>query len=160
VKDYIEIGLSEGANLVVGGEAPDDPTLAGGAYLMPTVFDAVTNDMRIAKEEIFGPVLDHPVRTEAEAISLANGDPLRPVRLGWSRDIGKALRTAKGIQAGVLSVNSNSSVIPRRRSVATRCRASARAGHVRDRAVHRDEDIFNRPAVNGAAERRGHASGS
>jgi betaine-aldehyde dehydrogenase len=111
VKDYIEIGLGEGANLVVGGVAPDDPALAGGAYLMPAVFDGVSNDMRIAKEEIFGPVVSIiPFDTEAEAIKLANATPYGLSGSVWSRDIGKALRTAKGIQAGVLSVNCNSSV--------------------------------------------------
>jgi betaine-aldehyde dehydrogenase len=111
VKDYIEIGLAEGANLVVGGEAPDDPALAKGAYLMPAVFDGVSNDMRVAKEEIFGPVVSIiPFDTEAEAIKLANATPYGLSGSVWSRDIGKALRTAKGIQAGVLSVNSNSSV--------------------------------------------------
>ena len=111
VRDYIEIGLGEGARLVVGGEAPDDPSLADGAYLMPAVFDGVSNDMRIAKEEIFGPVVSViPFDTEAEAIRLANATPYGLSGSVWSRDIGKALRTAKGIQAGVLSVNSNSSV--------------------------------------------------
>jgi acyl-CoA reductase-like NAD-dependent aldehyde dehydrogenase len=111
VRDYIEIGLGEGATLVVGGEAPDDPALATGAYLMPTVFDGVNNDMRIAKEEIFGPVVSIiPFDDEAEAIRLANATPYGLSGSVWSRDIGKALRTAKGIQAGVLSVNSNSSV--------------------------------------------------
>jgi betaine-aldehyde dehydrogenase len=111
VKDYIEIGLAEGAKLVVGGEAPDDPALASGAYLMPAVFDGVSNDMRIAREEIFGPVVSIiPFDTEAEAIRLANATPYGLSGSVWSRDIGKALRTAKGIQAGVLSVNSNSSV--------------------------------------------------
>jgi betaine-aldehyde dehydrogenase len=111
VKDYIEIGLGEGANIVVGGEAPDDPALAAGAYLMPTVFDNVGADMRIAREEIFGPVVSIiPFDTETEAIRLANATPYGLSGSVWSRDIGKALRTAKGIQAGVLSVNSNSSV--------------------------------------------------
>jgi betaine-aldehyde dehydrogenase len=111
VKEYIEIGLAEGATLVVGGEAPDDPALAAGAYLMPTVFDGVTNEMRIAREEIFGPVVSIiPFDTEAEAIRLANATPYGLSGSIWSRDIGKALRTAKGVQAGVLSINSNSSV--------------------------------------------------
>ncbi|HEV8401649.1 MAG TPA: aldehyde dehydrogenase family protein, partial [Candidatus Limnocylindrales bacterium] len=111
VKDYIEIGLGEGANLVVGGVAPEDAGLRDGAFLMPAVFDAVSNDMRVAKEEIFGPVVTViPFDTEAEAIRLANATPYGLSGSVWSRDIGKALRTAKGIQAGVLSVNSNSSV--------------------------------------------------
>ncbi len=111
VRDYIEIGLSEGANLVVGGEAPDDAALKDGAYLMPAVFDGVSNDMRIAREEIFGPVVAIiPFDTEEEAIRLANATPYGLSGSVWSRDIGKALRTARGIQAGVLSVNCNSSV--------------------------------------------------
>jgi betaine-aldehyde dehydrogenase len=111
VKDYIEIGLSEGASIVVGGEPPDDPSLAGGAYLMPTVFDGVSNDMRIAREEIFGPVVSViPFDNEEEAVRLANATPYGLSGSVWSRDIGKALRTARGLQAGVISVNSNSSV--------------------------------------------------
>jgi betaine-aldehyde dehydrogenase len=111
VREYIEIGLAEGATLVVGGDAPDDPALAGGAYLMPTVFDGVGNDMRIAREEIFGPVVSViPFDTEEEAVRLANATPYGLSASVWSRDIGRALRTARGVQAGVISVNSNSSV--------------------------------------------------
>jgi betaine-aldehyde dehydrogenase len=111
VANYIEIGLGEGANLVVGGVEPDDEALKGGAYLMPAVFDNVGADMRIAREEIFGPVVSViPFDTEAEAIRLANATPYGLSGSVWSRDIGKAIRTAKGIQAGVLSINSNSSV--------------------------------------------------
>jgi acyl-CoA reductase-like NAD-dependent aldehyde dehydrogenase len=111
VEHYIEIGLEEGANLVVGGVEPDDASFKHGAYLMPAVFDGVNADMRIAREEIFGPVVSIiPFDTEAEAIRLANATPYGLSGSVWSRDIGKALRTAKGIQAGVLSVNSNSSV--------------------------------------------------
>jgi acyl-CoA reductase-like NAD-dependent aldehyde dehydrogenase len=111
VRDYIEIGLGEGASLVIGGDAPDDPALEGGAYLMPTVFDGVSNDMRIAREEIFGPVVSIiAFDSEEEALRLANATPYGLSGSVWSRDIGKALRTAKGLQSGVISVNSNSSV--------------------------------------------------
>ena len=111
VHDYIEIGLAEGATLVVGGGEPQDPALADGAYLMPTVFDGVSNDMRIAREEIFGPVVSIiAFDTEEEALRLANATPYGLSGSIWSRDIGKALRTAKGLQSGVISVNSNSSV--------------------------------------------------
>jgi acyl-CoA reductase-like NAD-dependent aldehyde dehydrogenase len=111
VKDYIEIGLGEGATVVVGGTAPEDPALADGAYLLPTVFDGVDNDMRIAREEIFGPVVSViPFDTEEDALRLANATPFGLSGSIWSRDIGKALRAAKALQSGVISVNSNSSV--------------------------------------------------
>ena len=87
------------------------PALAGGVYLEPTVFGGVSNDMRIAREEIFGPVVSIiPFDTEEEAVRLANATPYGLSGSIWSRDIGRALRTAKAVQAGVLSVNSNSSV--------------------------------------------------
>jgi acyl-CoA reductase-like NAD-dependent aldehyde dehydrogenase len=111
VEEYITAGLEEGARVVVGGTRPDDPSLAAGAYLLPTVFDGVTNDMRIAREEIFGPVVAViPFDTEEEAIRLANATPYGLSASVWSRDIGRALRTARAVQAGVISVNSNSSV--------------------------------------------------
>ncbi len=111
VKDYIEIGLGEGATLVVGGTPPEDPALADGAYLLPTVFDSVHNDMRIAREEIFGPVVSViPFDTEEEALKLANATPYGLSGSIWSRDIGKAMRAAKALQSGVISINSNSSV--------------------------------------------------
>ena len=111
VLDYIGIGREEGAELLAGGGVPDDPALAAGTYVMPTVFTGVSNEMRIAREEIFGPVVAIiPFDTEEEAIRLANATPYGLSGSVWSRDIGKALRTAKGLQAGVLSVNCNSSV--------------------------------------------------
>jgi acyl-CoA reductase-like NAD-dependent aldehyde dehydrogenase len=111
VMDYIEIGREEGATIVVGGDVPSEPAFADGAYLMPTVFDNVTNDMRIAREEIFGPVVGIiPFDTEEEAIRLANDTPFGLSGSVWSRDIGRALRTARAMESGVISVNSNSSV--------------------------------------------------
>ncbi len=111
VMDYIEIGRGEGAEVVVGGEVPEGEAYANGAYLLPTVFDNVHNDMRIAREEIFGPVVAViPFDGEADGLRLANDTPYGLSGSIWSRDIGRALRAAKALQAGVISVNSNSSV--------------------------------------------------
>jgi acyl-CoA reductase-like NAD-dependent aldehyde dehydrogenase len=111
VTDYIGIGKEEGAELVYGGEAPSGEPFDIGAYLMPTIFDAARTDMRIVREEIFGPVVAIiPFSDEAEAIRLANDTPYGLAGSIWSRDIGRALRVARAVKAGVLSVNSNEGV--------------------------------------------------
>ncbi|MGD0247626.1 MAG: aldehyde dehydrogenase family protein [Candidatus Limnocylindrales bacterium] len=111
VLDYIRVGREEGARVVVGGGIPAEPAYARGAYIQPTVFDQVGSEMRIAQEEIFGPVVVViPFDTEEEAVRLANATPFGLSGSVWTRDIAKAIRTAKGIQSGVISVNCNSSV--------------------------------------------------
>jgi acyl-CoA reductase-like NAD-dependent aldehyde dehydrogenase len=111
VVGYIEVGREEGAELVYGGSAPTGDAFDRGAFLMPTIFDGARPDMRIVREEIFGPVVTIiPFDEEAEAVRLANDTPYGLSGSIWSRDIGKALRVARGVRAGVLSINSNSSV--------------------------------------------------
>jgi acyl-CoA reductase-like NAD-dependent aldehyde dehydrogenase len=111
VADYIAIGRDEGAELIYGGEAPSGDPFDAGAYLMPTIFDACRTDMRIVREEIFGPVVAViAFADEAEAVRLANDTPYGLSGSVWSRDLAKAIRVARGVRAGVLSVNSNSSV--------------------------------------------------
>ncbi|MGA3030418.1 MAG: aldehyde dehydrogenase family protein [Candidatus Limnocylindrales bacterium] len=111
VLDYIRIGREEGARVVVGGGIPAEPAYARGAYIQPTVFDNVGSNMRIAQEEIFGPVVAViPFDTEEEAVRLANDTPFGLSGSIWTRDIAKAIRTARGVRSGVLSINCNSSV--------------------------------------------------
>jgi acyl-CoA reductase-like NAD-dependent aldehyde dehydrogenase len=111
VLDYVASGRDEGAELVTGGVAPTGDPFDIGAYLQPTIFDGCRTDMRIVREEIFGPVVTViPFSDEAEAVRLANDTPYGLSGSIWSSNLGRALRVAKGIKAGVLSVNSNASV--------------------------------------------------
>jgi betaine-aldehyde dehydrogenase len=111
VSGYVDIGKGEGAALVYGGEPLSGDPFDAGAYWMPTIFDACRTDMRLVREEIFGPVVAIiPFEDEGDAVRLANDTPYGLSGSIWSRDIGKALRVAKGVRAGVLSVNSNASV--------------------------------------------------
>jgi gamma-glutamyl-gamma-aminobutyraldehyde dehydrogenase len=100
----IESGRSEGARLVMGGDAPADRP--AGAYVNPTLFTGVRNDMRIAREEIFGPVAGLiPFDTVDEAIAIAN-DTIYGLAAGvWTRDLSTALHCVREVQAGVVWVN-------------------------------------------------------
>jgi len=103
VKGYFEIARQDGARLVSGGEPLD---VDGGFFVPPTVYADVTNDMRIAREEIFGPVLAAiPFDTEEEAIALAN-DTVYGLGGGvWSRDVGRVHRVAHAIRTGMVWAN-------------------------------------------------------
>jgi len=110
VQAYVEVGQREGARLLSGGSAPGG-ALARGSYLDPTVFDRADNKMRIAQEEIFGPVLTIiPFSDEDEVLRLVNDTPYGLSGSIWTRDIGRALRVARGVKTGVLSINSSRSV--------------------------------------------------
>ncbi len=111
VAGYVEAGLAEGAELIVGGKAPEGPIFDQGAFFLPTVFDGCRTDMRIVREEIFGPVVSIiPFADEADAIRLANDTPYGLSGSIWTRDLARAIRVARGVHAGVISINCNSSV--------------------------------------------------
>jgi betaine-aldehyde dehydrogenase len=110
VQGYIEVGQREGARLIAGGSVPS-ARAARGSFLEPTVFDRADNGMRIAQEEIFGPVLTIiPFRDEDEVVRLVNDNQYGLSGSIWTRDIGRGLRLAKAIRTGVLSINSTRSV--------------------------------------------------
>jgi acyl-CoA reductase-like NAD-dependent aldehyde dehydrogenase len=110
-RDYLELGQKEGARLVTGGEVPEVTGFENGFYLRPSVLADVRNDMRVAREEIFGPVACLiPFDTEAQAVAIANDTEYGLSGSIWTRDLGRAIRVAKGIRTGVISVNSSHSV--------------------------------------------------
>jgi aldehyde dehydrogenase (NAD+) len=107
VLEYLDIARGEGATAVLGGAKANGPECGtGGWFVQPTIFTGVRNDMRIAQEEVFGPVLAViKFRDEAEALRIAND-----VRFGlaagvWTRDIGRAIRMSEKLQAGTVWVN-------------------------------------------------------
>ncbi|HJV49846.1 MAG TPA: 5-carboxymethyl-2-hydroxymuconate semialdehyde dehydrogenase [Noviherbaspirillum sp.] len=108
VTSYIELGQKEGAKLVFGGGTPNVPDhLKGGNWVQPAVFADVDNKMRIAQDEIFGPVpCIIRFKTEEEAIAIANDTQYGLSSYLWTESTGRVMRMAKAIEAGMTFVNS------------------------------------------------------
>ena len=103
---YIDIGRNDGAQLVTGGRRLSGGALGNGYFIEPTVFANVSNDMRIAREEIFGPVAALiPFDDEEEAITAANDTSYGLTAGLWTQDVGRAHRVSNRIQAGMVWVN-------------------------------------------------------
>jgi len=105
VMSYFEVARSEGARIAVGGSAADGP--GGGHYVAPTLFTGAEPGMRIAQEEIFGPVLTAiPFTDEREAIAIANDVRYGLAAYLWTGDVGRALRVSERLEVGMVWVNS------------------------------------------------------
>jgi acyl-CoA reductase-like NAD-dependent aldehyde dehydrogenase len=106
IERYVTIGREEGASVATGGGRPSDPALGRGFYFQPTLLDRVAPDMRVAQEEIFGPVLAIIEFGDVEeAAALANRSQYGLVAGVWTRDINKAMSLASRIKAGQIYVN-------------------------------------------------------
>jgi acyl-CoA reductase-like NAD-dependent aldehyde dehydrogenase len=106
ILDYIEVAKGEGAACVLGGGPADRPEAGEGWFVEPTIFTGVNNRMRIAQEEVFGPVLAAiPFRDEDEAIEIANDIPYGLAAGVWTQSIRRALKMSERLKAGTVWVN-------------------------------------------------------
>ena len=113
VASYIDAGKAAGAEVALGGERITDGALAGGNFLQPTALVGCTNDMKVAQEEIFGPVATIiPFDDEREVIAAANDVVYGLTSTIWTRDVGRAHRVAGQVKSGVVTINQPFTVFP------------------------------------------------
>lgn len=113
ILDYVEIGIMEGANLLIGGEPLKVDGLEKGLFMQPTIFTDVKPSMRIAQEEIFGPVLSVlTFKDEEEALAIANGTKYGLATTLWTRDVRKVHDLAHKFESGIVWVNTAHTLSP------------------------------------------------
>lgn len=113
VLSYFDVAKADGARVVTGAKTPTDAELAGGLYIEPTILADVRNEMRIAREEVFGPVLALlPFDHEDEAIAIANDTPFGLAAGIWTTNLGRAHRVARRLQAGTVWINTYRALSP------------------------------------------------
>ena len=106
ILSFIEAAKGDGARLVAGGGRAEGPGLEKGFFIQPTIFADVRSDMKVAAEEIFGPVLSIiPFTDEEEAVRIANDTPYGLASGVWSENISRCMRMMRAIKSGVVWVN-------------------------------------------------------
>ncbi|WP_052668562.1 aldehyde dehydrogenase [Nitriliruptor alkaliphilus] len=138
VLEYVAVGQAEGASLITGGRRAREET--GGFYVEPTVFDAVRPEMRIAQEEIFGPVLSVlTFRTLEEAIDIANATSYGLAAAVWTTDVSAAHRTARDLRAGTVWINCFDAS-----DITVPFGGSGESGYGRDKSLHAVDNYTHR----------------
>ena len=111
ILDWVKEGVSEGATVAVGGNRLTDGALGQGAFMQPTLLANVTNDMKVAREEIFGPVaVVIKFKTEDEVVAMANDSDYGLGGAVWTRDINRAMRVARAVETGRMWVNTYNAI--------------------------------------------------
>jgi betaine-aldehyde dehydrogenase len=113
VEEYVALGISEGATLLTGGRRPSDPSLRGGFFHLPTIFDDCHRDMRIVQEETFGPILTvERFSGEDAAVELGNDTDFGLAGAVWTTDRAKAERVARRLRHGTVWINDFGPYLP------------------------------------------------
>jgi betaine-aldehyde dehydrogenase len=112
VESYIKAGIGEGARLVFGGKRPASTAHKNGYFIMPTVFADVTQDMKIAREEIFGPVVGfHKFSTDEQALQWANDSTFGLCGSVWTKDLARGMRLINELQVGSTWINQHMNLV-------------------------------------------------